>query len=96
MRYYSLWYYSRQKNIFAKLKKNNYLIELGNKIREARKAKGLSQEQLALQAEVDRSYVGGIERGERNVSFLTLVKIATCLGCDIAKLTIGIPNDRSR
>lgn len=73
------------------MKKDKYLIELGNQIRELRKSKGLSQEQLALQAEVDRSYVGGIERGERNVSFLTLVKIALCLGCDIAKFTKRIP-----
>lgn len=54
----------------------------------------MSQEQLALQAEVDRSYVGGIERGERNVSFLTLVKIAKCLDCDVAKFTKQIPNDK--
>lgn len=73
------------------LKKNKHLTELGDQIRELRKAKGLSQEQLALQAEVDRSYVGGIERGERNVSFLTLVKIADCLECDVAKFTKGIP-----
>jgi transcriptional regulator with XRE-family HTH domain len=72
-------------------KKNKYLVELGEHIRDARKAKGLSQEQLALQAEIDRSYVGGIERGERNVSFLTLVKIATCLECDVSKFTKGIP-----
>jgi len=73
------------------LKKDKHLKELGNQIRELRKSKGLSQEQLALQAEVDRSYVGGIERGERNVSFLTLVKIAACLGCDVAKFTKDIP-----
>lgn len=73
------------------MKKDKYLIKLGNQIRELRKSKGLSQEQLALKAEVDRSYVGGIERGERNVSFLTLVKIADCLGFDVAKLTKGIP-----
>lgn len=72
-------------------KKNKYLVELGEHIRDARKAKGLSQEQLALQAEIDRSYVGGIERGERNVSFLTLVKIAICLDCDVSKFTKGIP-----
>jgi transcriptional regulator with XRE-family HTH domain len=72
-------------------KKNKHLIELGDQIREARKAKGLSQEQLALQAEIDRSYVGGIERGERNVSFLTLVKIAICLECDVSKFVKGIP-----
>jgi transcriptional regulator with XRE-family HTH domain len=94
MRYYSLWYYSKHPNIFAALKKNKHLQELGNQIRELRKNKGLSQEQLALQAEVDRSYVGGIERGERNVSFLTLVKIAECLECDVAKITKGIPNDK--
>ena len=76
------------------MKKNKYLIRQGAQIREARKAKGLSQEQLALQAEVDRSYVGGIERGERNVSFLTLVRIAECLGCDVSKFTKGIPNDK--
>jgi transcriptional regulator with XRE-family HTH domain len=72
-------------------KKNKYLIELGEHIRDVRKAKGFSQEQLALQAEIDRSYVGGIERGERNVSFLTLVKIAICLECDVSKFTKGIP-----
>lgn len=73
------------------MKKNKHLIELGDQIREARKKKGLSQEQLAYDADVDRSYVGGIERGERNVSFLTLVKIAECLECDISKFTKGIP-----
>lgn len=91
MRYYSLWYYSSHNFTFVPLKKDKHLKELGNQIRELRKSKGLSQEQLALQAEVDRSYVGGIERGERNVSFLTLVKIADCLGCDVAKFTKDIP-----
>ena len=91
MRYYRLWYYSRHNFNFVLLKKDKNLIELGNQIRDLRKAIGLSQEQLALQAEVDRSYVGGIERGERNVSFLTLVKIAECLDCDIAKFTKNIP-----
>ncbi len=91
MRYYSLWYYSSHHFIFTPLKKDKHLIELGNQIRELRKSKGLSQEQLASQAEVDRSYVGGIERGERNVSFLTLVKIADCLECDVAGFTKEIP-----
>ena len=74
------------------MEKDVYLKELGNQIRKLRKSKGLSQEQLALNAGVDRSYIGGIERGERNVSFLTLVKIAECLECDIACFTKGIPN----
>jgi transcriptional regulator with XRE-family HTH domain len=73
------------------VKKDPYLIALGNQIRELRKTKGLSQERLALEADVDRSYIGGIERGERNVSFLTLIKIAICLDCDVAKFTKNIP-----
>jgi transcriptional regulator with XRE-family HTH domain len=72
-------------------KKNKHLLDLGKRIKLVRKAKNLSQEQLALKAEVDRSYMGGIERGERNVSFLTLVKIARCLDCDIAEFTKDIP-----
>lgn len=91
MRYYSRWYYSSHSFTFVPVKKDKHLIELGSQIRELRKSKGFSQEQLAFQAEVDRSYVGGIERGERNVSFLTLVKIADCLGYDVAKFTKGIP-----
>jgi transcriptional regulator with XRE-family HTH domain len=77
------------------MKKEKELVKLGNKIRFLRKSKGFSQEQLALNSDIDRSYVGGIERGERNVSFLTLVKIARCLECDIAKITKGIPDNEN-
>lgn len=73
--------------------KNEYLVKLGLRIREERKLKGYSQESLALEAGIDRSYLGGVERGERNLSLLTLLKICDCLSCDIAKLTKGLPND---
>jgi len=73
---------------------NKHLEHLGKKIRETRKKSGMSQETLALNASLDRSYVGGVERGERNVSFLTLIKIAQCLKCDIARFTKGIPDER--
>jgi transcriptional regulator with XRE-family HTH domain len=77
------------------LEQQDYLIKLGLNIREVRKSKALSQEQLALQAGIDRSYIGGIERGERNVSFLTLVKLAECLNCDVSTFTNAMPqNDR--
>lgn len=69
------------------------LKKLGLQIREIRKSKDISQEELAFRAGIDRSYFGGIERGERNISFLTLVKIAISLNCDIAKFTKGIPNE---
>ena len=86
---YPFIYYIVVKNY----KKHPDLIRLGQNIRELRKTKGYTQESLALEADIDRSYIGGIERGERNVSFLTLSIIAKCLSCDIAKLTKGIPCD---
>jgi DNA-binding XRE family transcriptional regulator len=46
----------------------------------------LTQENLALLAEVDRSYVGRVERGDNNVAILTLAKIAKALGISVAKL----------
>ena len=76
------------------MRKEKELVRLGNNIRLARKTKGLSQERLALNADIDRSYVGGIERGERNVSFLTLIKIAKCLDCDLSELVEGIPSNK--
>ena len=72
----------------------HYLQTLGSQIMGLRKLKGISQEQLAFLASLDRSYVGGIERGLRNISFLTLVKIATTLECNISDLTKGIPYDK--
>lgn len=64
---------------------------LGERIRETRKAKGLSQEGLAHEAEVDRSHMGGIERGQQNPSFKTLCSIADTLQVDVAALTKGLP-----
>jgi transcriptional regulator with XRE-family HTH domain len=49
-------------------------------------ARGISQEKLALLAEVDRSYVGRIERGDNNAAVLTLAKLASALGVSVAKL----------
>jgi transcriptional regulator with XRE-family HTH domain len=67
------------------------LKQLGNRIREKRKALGWSQEKLAAKADIDRSYIGGVERGERNLTFTILCKICAALGCDVAALTKGLP-----
>jgi len=52
----------------------------GERVRELRKQKGLSQESLALACDLDRTYIGGVERGERNISLLNIYKIADALG----------------
>ena len=62
---------------------NEILINFGNKLRTLRQEKGLSQEALALEIEVDRTYIGKIERAERNISLKTVGKIAKALNVDI-------------
>ena len=64
---------------------------LGIRIRHARKAQGWTQEDLADKADIDRSYIGGVERGERNVTFTMLCKIADAFSCDVASLTHDLP-----
>lgn len=61
-------------------------ITIGQNIRRLRLERGLSQEQLALQAQVNRGYTGAIERGERRVSVATLAKLAQALGVELSKL----------
>lgn len=68
-----------------------YLDILGKRIRTKRRELGMSQEGLAHEAGLDRSYVGRIERGEHNLTFVSLVRIARAMGCDVAALTAGIP-----
>ena len=55
------------------------LVALGEAIRRARTGAGLSQEALAVDADLDRSYMGGIERGEHNLTVMNIVKIANAL-----------------
>ena len=55
------------------------LVALGEAIRRARTGAGLSQEALAVDADLDRSYMGGIERGEHNLTIMNLTKITDAL-----------------
>ena len=62
------------------------LIALGEAIRKARQAKGLSQEQLALAAGADRSHLGRIERAENEIAVLLLKRIANALDVTASQL----------
>ena len=62
------------------------LVALGAAVRELRSVQGLSQEGLAHEICLDRSYVGGIERGEHNLTLINLLKIADRLGIELSEL----------
>lgn len=61
-------------------------IQFGAKLRKKRKELGISQDKLALLAEIDRSYAGRIERGEVNITLEKAYQLAEVLGCDIRVL----------
>ena len=65
---------------------NPTLIRLGKRIRQLREERGFSQESVALASGLDRSYFGGIERGEHNVAVINLEKIASALNSKIPDL----------
>ena len=66
--------------------KDKQLLALGRQIRRLREARKLSQEGFAAAAGLDRAYYGGIERGERNVAALNLIKIAAALEVGVGEL----------
>jgi DNA-binding XRE family transcriptional regulator len=70
---------------------NVELLRLGRRIQTERKLLGLTQNGFAKNCGLNRSHFGGIERGERNLTFLILCKICNRLRCDVAQVTQGIP-----
>lgn len=62
------------------------LVKFGEQIKKLRKEKGLTQEQLADAAQIERSYMGTIERGERNPTLLKVYRIAKALKVDSSRL----------
>jgi transcriptional regulator with XRE-family HTH domain len=65
-------------------------IRFGRALRRRREKLGVSQEAFADMCELDRSYIGGIERGERNVALVNIEKIAKTLRLSIAQLFQGV------
>jgi transcriptional regulator with XRE-family HTH domain len=62
------------------------LVQFGQAVRDFRKSAGISQEDLADRADIHRTYIGGIERGERNPTLLMIVRIAKALEISVARL----------
>ena len=65
-------------------------VRFGERIKQLRLSKGLSQEKLALKAEIDRTYLAGVEQGKRNPSLKSLEKIVEALDISFQDLFEGI------
>ena len=70
--------------------RGDVLARFGDRVRALRKERGLSQEAFAAACGLDRTYMGGIERGERNLALRNLEKVADALNLSLADLFIGI------
>ncbi|MEY2878030.1 MAG: hypothetical protein RLZZ15_410 [Verrucomicrobiota bacterium] len=70
--------------------KNPALKRFGTNVRTLRETRELSQEELAEIADLDRTYVGGLERGERNATLGSILRIAKALKTSVADLCEGI------
>lgn len=70
--------------------KNRILLYLGRRIRQLRVEQKLTQEDFAHKAGLDRAYYGGVERGERNVSAVNLVRIAKALNVEVGELFLPV------
>ena len=65
-------------------------VRFGRRLSSLRRGRGLSHEGLAEKADLHRNYVGGIERGERNVGLRNVVKLARALGVTTSELVKGV------
>ena len=70
--------------------RQDILVRFGQRVRKLRLEAGLSQEAFAEKCDLDRTYVGGIERGERNLALRNINEIARGLGVSLAELMRGL------
>ena len=68
------------------IEEKEFLQKVGSNIRKLRLEFGLSQEKLSFESNLDRTYIGSVERGERNIAVINLNKIAKALYVSISKL----------
>lgn len=72
---------------------NDAQRQFGETVRQLRKEAGLSQEELARKAGINRTYLSDVERGERNISLQNIVRLATALNTTPGELLSGLPEE---
>ncbi|MDR2658406.1 MAG: helix-turn-helix domain-containing protein [Spirochaetaceae bacterium] len=71
-------------------KKDDLLVLFGEQLKNFRKERGISQEELAFRAELDRTYISGLECGKRNPTLKILVKLAVSLNMKPSELLMNL------
>jgi transcriptional regulator with XRE-family HTH domain len=69
---------------------SSFLLRFGQRVRDLREAKGLSQEAFAEECRLDRTYISGVERGKRNIGIQNVRVIAKALGVSLSNLFEGL------
>ena len=72
------------------------LVAFGDAVRTLRRERGLSQERLAEEADIHRTYIGDVERGQRNIALVNIDKIARALGIDLPTLMAVVEANRRK
>ncbi len=72
------------------MREETALLEFGKKVQSIRNEQTISQEKLAELSELDRTYISSVERGQRNISILNIIKIAGALGVTASSLLEGL------
>jgi transcriptional regulator with XRE-family HTH domain len=72
------------------MEKKDYLKKYGDNVRYHRKLSGFSQEELAERCGLHRTYIGSVERGERNITLINMIRIADALTIQLTELLQGI------
>jgi len=70
------------------------LSRFGKRVRDLRQGRGISQEELAAKANVHRTYIGMVERGEKNVTLLTMLRLADALEVTLQELIEGVEDGK--
>jgi len=70
---------------------NELLKRFGERVRQYRNSRGLSQQELANATDLHRNYISMVERGEKNISLINIIKLSIALRIDVEDLMKGLP-----